>query len=120
MAWPGAELKVIDDSGHTGSPTMQNAILEAISVDQLVGGVLPRARPGCPCWMWRGRGSPARVLTLRNPRRDLGCFAIDDALPRGMTTRRRFVVSVGLLGVGGLLAACSPASPTPAAPTAAP
>ncbi len=37
-----------------------------------------------------------------------------------MTTRRRFVVSVGLLGVGGLLAACSQASPTPAAPTTAP
>src|SRR5712692_797351 len=44
---------------------------------------------------------------------------MDDALPRGMTTRRRFVISAGLLGVGGLLAACQ-ASPTPAAPTAAP
>ncbi|WP_462185800.1 MULTISPECIES: prolyl aminopeptidase [unclassified Frankia] len=28
-AWPGAELKVIDDSGHTGSSAMQDAILEA-------------------------------------------------------------------------------------------
>ncbi|MEV6335484.1 prolyl aminopeptidase [Nocardia vinacea] len=28
-AWPEAELRVIDDSGHTGSPTMQNTILEA-------------------------------------------------------------------------------------------
>jgi proline iminopeptidase len=30
-AWPDAELKVIDDSGHTGSPAMQDAILEAIA-----------------------------------------------------------------------------------------
>jgi proline iminopeptidase len=29
-AWPAAELKVIDDSGHTGSPAMGDAILEAI------------------------------------------------------------------------------------------
>ncbi|GAA1530887.1 prolyl aminopeptidase [Streptomyces albidochromogenes] len=29
-AWPGAELQVIDDSGHTGSRTMRDAILEAI------------------------------------------------------------------------------------------
>ncbi|MEU5212665.1 prolyl aminopeptidase [Streptomyces sp. NPDC020742] len=29
-AWPDAELKVIDDSGHTGSPAMQDAIVEAI------------------------------------------------------------------------------------------
>ncbi|MGF7235394.1 MAG: prolyl aminopeptidase [Frankia sp.] len=29
-AWPDAELKVIDDSGHTGSPAMHDAILEAI------------------------------------------------------------------------------------------
>ncbi|MFD5101767.1 prolyl aminopeptidase [Streptomyces albidochromogenes] len=28
-AWPGAELKVIDDSGHTGSRTMRDAILAA-------------------------------------------------------------------------------------------
>ncbi|MER7514072.1 prolyl aminopeptidase [Streptomyces lavendulae] len=28
-AWPDAELKVLDDSGHTGSPAMRNAILEA-------------------------------------------------------------------------------------------
>ncbi|MFG2385531.1 alpha/beta fold hydrolase [Streptomyces avermitilis] len=28
-AWPDAELKVIDDSGHTGSPSMQDAILES-------------------------------------------------------------------------------------------
>ncbi|MFE3326511.1 prolyl aminopeptidase [Streptomyces sp. NPDC059176] len=28
-AWPTAELKVIDESGHTGSPAMQDAILEA-------------------------------------------------------------------------------------------
>ena len=30
-AWPDAELKVIDDSGHTGSPAMQDAILEAVA-----------------------------------------------------------------------------------------
>ncbi|MFB6620621.1 prolyl aminopeptidase [Streptomyces sp. NPDC085524] len=30
-AWPDAELVVIDDSGHTGSPAMQEAILEAIT-----------------------------------------------------------------------------------------
>ncbi|MBL7494284.1 prolyl aminopeptidase [Frankia sp. AgB1.9] len=29
-AWPDAELKVIDDSGHTGSPAMQDAIMEAV------------------------------------------------------------------------------------------
>ncbi|GGX23379.1 prolyl aminopeptidase [Streptomyces chryseus] len=28
-AWPGAELKVIDDAGHTGSRAMRDAILEA-------------------------------------------------------------------------------------------
>ncbi|MDH6133417.1 proline iminopeptidase [Kitasatospora sp. MAA4] len=30
-AWPDAELKVIDDSGHTGSPAMGQAVLEAIA-----------------------------------------------------------------------------------------
>ncbi|MDH6574957.1 prolyl aminopeptidase [Kitasatospora sp. MAP5-34] len=30
-AWPDAELKVIDDSGHTGSPAMRQATLEAIA-----------------------------------------------------------------------------------------
>ncbi|MEY9212299.1 pimeloyl-ACP methyl ester carboxylesterase [Thermobifida halotolerans] len=29
-AWPDAELRVIDDSGHTGSPAMRDAVLEAI------------------------------------------------------------------------------------------
>lgn len=29
-AWPNAELKVIDDSGHTGSPAMRDAIREAM------------------------------------------------------------------------------------------
>ncbi|WP_280422675.1 prolyl aminopeptidase [Nocardia carnea] len=29
-AWPDAELRVIDDSGHTGSPAMRNAVLEAV------------------------------------------------------------------------------------------
>jgi proline iminopeptidase len=31
QAWPDAELKVIEDSGHTGSPAMRSAILEAIT-----------------------------------------------------------------------------------------
>ncbi|MEE4598477.1 prolyl aminopeptidase [Streptomyces sp. DSM 41524] len=30
-AWPDAELKVVDDSGHTGSPTMRAAVLDAIA-----------------------------------------------------------------------------------------
>jgi proline iminopeptidase len=29
-AWPGAELVVVDDSGHTGSPTMIGAVLAAL------------------------------------------------------------------------------------------
>lgn len=31
QAWPDAELKVMDDSGHTGSPTMTTAITDAIA-----------------------------------------------------------------------------------------
>jgi proline iminopeptidase len=31
QAWPDAELKVIEDSGHTGSPAMRRAILDAIA-----------------------------------------------------------------------------------------
>jgi proline iminopeptidase len=31
QAWPDAELKVIEDSGHTGSPTMRTAIFDAIA-----------------------------------------------------------------------------------------
>jgi proline iminopeptidase len=31
QAWPDAELRIIDDSGHTGSPTMRTAILDAIA-----------------------------------------------------------------------------------------
>lgn len=30
-AWPDAELRIIDDSGHTGSPAMQAAVLDAIA-----------------------------------------------------------------------------------------
>ncbi len=30
-AWPDAELQVIDDSGHTGSPAMREATLEAVA-----------------------------------------------------------------------------------------
>ncbi|MER8236523.1 prolyl aminopeptidase [Streptomyces sp. NPDC094049] len=30
-AWPDADLRVIDDSGHTGSPAMRDAALEAIA-----------------------------------------------------------------------------------------
>lgn len=31
QAWPDAELKIIDDSGHTGSPAMRAAVLDAIA-----------------------------------------------------------------------------------------
>jgi proline iminopeptidase len=31
QAWPEAELMIIEDSGHTGSPAMQNAVLDAIA-----------------------------------------------------------------------------------------
>jgi len=31
QAWPDAELKVIEDSGHTGSPAMRTAIVDAIA-----------------------------------------------------------------------------------------
>jgi proline iminopeptidase len=31
QAWPAAELKIIDDSGHTGSPAMAEAITAAIA-----------------------------------------------------------------------------------------
>jgi proline iminopeptidase len=30
QAWPGSELRVIDDSGHTGSDVMRAAILETL------------------------------------------------------------------------------------------
>jgi proline iminopeptidase len=30
-AWPDAELKIIEDSGHTGSPAMSTAIVGAIA-----------------------------------------------------------------------------------------
>jgi proline iminopeptidase len=31
QAWPDAELKIIEDSGHTGSPAMRAAIIDAIA-----------------------------------------------------------------------------------------
>ena len=31
QAWPDAELKIIDDSGHTGSPAMAEEIAHAIA-----------------------------------------------------------------------------------------
>jgi proline iminopeptidase len=31
QAWPGADLRIIEDSGHTGSPSMGAAILDAIA-----------------------------------------------------------------------------------------
>jgi proline iminopeptidase len=31
QAWPDAELKIIEDSGHTGSPAMGTAIADAIA-----------------------------------------------------------------------------------------
>src|SRR5437870_4400554 len=47
-----------------------------------------------------------------------GVCGMDHSLAGGVTTRRRFLLSAGLLGAAGLLAACSQAAP--AAPTAAP
>ena len=44
---------------------------------------------------------------------------MEHSLTSGATTRRRFLLSAGLLGVAGVLAACSQPAP-PAAPTAAP
>ncbi|EHB55132.1 Prolyl aminopeptidase [Mycolicibacterium rhodesiae JS60] len=31
QAWPDAELRIIEDSGHTGSPSMKAAVLDAIA-----------------------------------------------------------------------------------------
>jgi proline iminopeptidase len=31
QAWPDAELTVIEDSGHTGSPAMRTAIADAVA-----------------------------------------------------------------------------------------
>jgi proline iminopeptidase len=31
QAWPDAELNIIEDSGHTGSPAMRTAIEEAVA-----------------------------------------------------------------------------------------
>jgi len=31
QAWPDAELRIIEDSGHTGSPAMRTAVLDAIA-----------------------------------------------------------------------------------------
>jgi proline iminopeptidase len=31
QAWPDAALTIIEDSGHTGSPAMRNAIVDAIA-----------------------------------------------------------------------------------------
>ena len=31
QAWPDAELKIIEDSGHTGSPAVRTAIVDAIA-----------------------------------------------------------------------------------------
>ncbi|MGV9635473.1 prolyl aminopeptidase [Nocardia rhamnosiphila] len=30
-AWPGSELRIVDDSGHTGSPALRTAVLDAIA-----------------------------------------------------------------------------------------
>jgi proline iminopeptidase len=29
--WPDAELRIIEDSGHTGSPAMGSAVIDAIT-----------------------------------------------------------------------------------------
>jgi proline iminopeptidase len=44
-AWPDAQLKIVDDSGHTGSPAMADAIAEAISGWRRSGQGL--TSPGC-------------------------------------------------------------------------
>ncbi|MCF6390201.1 prolyl aminopeptidase [Mycobacterium sp. MBM] len=45
QAWPAAELVVVEDSGHTGSPTMRAAVTDAIA--RFAGAALPRSgRPG--------------------------------------------------------------------------
>ena len=31
QAWPDAELRIIEDSGHTGSPAMAAAITDAVA-----------------------------------------------------------------------------------------
>jgi proline iminopeptidase len=31
QAWPDAQLVVIEDSGHTGSPSMRTALTQAVS-----------------------------------------------------------------------------------------
>src|SRR5262249_33554457 len=57
-------------------------------------------------------GSPA-------PETDEEFRGMDRSLTSGATSRRRFLISAGLLGAAGVLAACSQPAP-PAAPTAAP
>jgi len=39
-AWPDAELNIIDDSGHTGSPAMATAVRHAIA--RFIDGDLAR------------------------------------------------------------------------------
>lgn len=42
-AWPGAELRIIEDSGHTGSPAMADAVREA--VDRFAARASPARNP---------------------------------------------------------------------------
>ncbi|WP_051790924.1 prolyl aminopeptidase [Amycolatopsis jejuensis] len=46
QAWPDAELIVIDDSGHTGSPAMGEAVRAAIARFSPAQDPVPEARPG--------------------------------------------------------------------------
>ena len=39
QTWPDAELEIIDDSGHTGSPAMREAIVDSIARFAYEGGV---------------------------------------------------------------------------------
>lgn len=50
-AWPDAELVVVEDSGHTGSPTMRAALTDAIA--RFAGTALPTSnRPGTGTPRW--------------------------------------------------------------------
>ncbi|MGW6918966.1 prolyl aminopeptidase [Kitasatospora sp. NPDC054939] len=45
-AWPDAELTVVQDSGHTGSPAMRDAVLAA--VERFAPPAAPRSSPPAP------------------------------------------------------------------------
>ena len=47
-AWPGAELVIIEDGGHTGSPAAVDAVIAA--ADKLFGAINGRDDPSS----WQG------------------------------------------------------------------